>query len=485
MLQDRFRRMWRDSPRHQLPSDAVWNLVDYLPDLDAPADKRGGWSYYSDNLYVTDGTVTYGEALAYVEFSAGSQIIAIDNNGKLWKILSSPGPSVAKGTPGVPFQNPFLHRSTLVIPSKDGTTGAYYYDGTNNAAAIAGAPAGIYGLTYKDYSILSCSDANLNRIWFSDPGDPATWDTTNSWWDTTHNHTGLAALRNAILIFSAGHVERLRGSIPPAAEGAGSDFELDELFELGCADARSIVNFGDQVVWADGHGVYITDGATYDDLTELGGMKTYYGSLYEGVATPRLVAGTYQNRYVLWIFDAQTLVDTLVCELKTRNWYRFSNIPALAIAHASAALEELYLINAPIGVGGNVRVSKFSTVFSPSATTKNDAEGTAVTPILETPFYEIGSPNLKSWHELLPTFDLRDSASDDPAITVGYITSPEETSYTSITPNLTETTEMTRKSRYLRRSERGLGFRFGQSGASSRTKIYSLQAVVYPQEGTK
>ena len=78
--------MVRDVPRDQLPSGAVWNLVDYIPNvIGSPARKRGGWSHGSDAL----GAGTYAAAVAYPDFTTGSKLVAINDAGTLYSINTS------------------------------------------------------------------------------------------------------------------------------------------------------------------------------------------------------------------------------------------------------------------------------------------------------------------------------------------------------------------------------------------------------------
>ena len=62
---------------------------------------------------------------------------------------------------------------------------------------------------------------------------------------------------------------------------------------------------------------------------------------------------------------------------------------------------------------------------------KNDATGTAVTPILETPYYDLAQSK-STIRKVYFNYDLRDAASDNPVLTASYILSPELTSYTNV-----------------------------------------------------
>ena len=56
------------------------------------------------------------------------------------------------------------------------------------------------------------------------------------------------------------------------------------------------------------------------------------------------------------------------------------------------------------GLRGSAYVAKASTMFTPSATYKNDGDGTAVAPVLETPMYG-GDARDKTWRGIYVTMD--------------------------------------------------------------------------------
>jgi hypothetical protein len=158
---------------------------------------------------------------------------------------------------------------------------------------------------------------------------------------------------------------------------------------------------------------------------------------------------------------------------RTVTWH--TNIKATSFANAVTVGEELVW-----GSRALPRVNKFSTVFSPAAGVKNDADGTAVTWSLESPFFQ-DRPGKKTWRTLYVAYDMRDAASDNPVLTVSSLKTPEG-SYTALTPTLAESTDMTRARIPLRFPAEGLGIKIAQTNASSATRLYAIEAEVHARE---
>lgn len=466
--------MQRDYPRDSMPGEAAWNLVDWIPaELNAPLRKRGGFQYVGNTM----SGVTSMTGIASAPFSAGTQVVGIDQAGKVWNILAATTP----GTAVVPEQNPVFYRNKLIIPAANGTSAPQAYDGSTVAALGVTAPAGLYADVYKDHLMLGRNTANPTRLFFSNPADPTTWDTTLQVWDTSDTLTGIASVRNAILCFHGDTTERIRGSIPPP----GGDFTMDTFLHVGCLDAQSIVKWNDQVIFAGSSGVYMTDGASNVDLTRSGGMVNYWhDNIMPSYATTwHLVAGLYRNHYCLAILDnSNVMQDFLICNLLTRNWYRFSNFAGTAMGWVTSPAEELY-----VGIGA--RVAKMSSCWSPAAANKLDANGTAVLPILETPIRRgfqrfhrrwVQSEGFQTWKAFYVNYDLRDAATDNPQLQFAYVTTPEATSYTTV-GTVPETTTQARVRLGFGGPYRGIGLKITQTQPSSETKLYMTEAEYAPR----
>lgn len=475
--------MVRDVPRNQIPATAAWNLVDGIPNQGAAWRERGGYSYASANITSTKATASYVVAGLVAPFSAGTKNLAIDEDGELYVIVSSSS-TTDVGAAVAPVQNPVFHRNKAIIPASDGTTAPKYYDGSTLGNLGGSPPAGKYATVFKDRTVLARSSANPNRLWFSGPGDPTTWDTTNGYWDSSQPVNAIAALRNAIVIFHDSSFERLRGSIPPP----GSDFIMEFGAAQGCTDARSIVNYGDTIVFANTNGVWITDGTTPLDLTTACGIKTYWQDLFASysASTWTIAGGIIKKYYVVTIMNGSSFVDCGIFDLENRIFFRASNIDATSFWGSIAAQEELYF-----GRRGAARVGYLSSIFMKSSTVKNDADGTAVTSTLETGYFMGREPQVKRWKKAHATYDLRDAASDNPTMSISYVSSPELTNYT--TPSgpdgasvsaLSETSAIKKDRVSLNTGETfGLGLKISRTNASSDFRLYAVEVEVSEQEG--
>lgn len=477
MLQSRFERMVRDVPRNQMPEGSCWSLIDYIPHtLEAPLRKRGGWEYTSVDLSTTFAGATRAESVGFAKFPTARRIVAADEDQNLYAIRPSDGAVIhSSATTGADFRHSTFHRETIVLCSTDGTSSPQKYDGLAFGALGGSPPAGIYPTAYKDRTVMANSDAEPQRVWFSDAGTPESWDTTNVFVDVGQPVTGLAPLRNSLLVFATNQFAKITGSTPPP----GSDFTIDDpLFRIGCTDARSIASFRGRVIFANPGGIHMTDGVGVKDLTEATGMVSYWQEILSNydIDTWRLAGGTHRGYYIIAVVNGTTFVDAALIDIDNESWARLGNLNVGMFAKSTDQAEELYFasLDAP-------RIGSLSSIFMPEAANKNDADGTAVEPEIETPYY-FDRPGKKTWKHVYVSYDIRDAATDNPTLTVSYIDSPEETSYTALTPTLSETTGFTRKRIPIRKSAHGLAFKIAQINASSDTRGYTLEADVHSRE---
>jgi hypothetical protein len=484
--------MVRDVPRDRLPNDAVWNMVDWIPSqLGAPLTKRGGYPYESQDLTTILAGAEYVEQVVYVPFAAGAQLVAVAGDlggatpAKLAQIVSSSS-TTDRNVVNVRVRQPTFYRELLILPDAEGGGVVQKYGGSGDVATLGGTPpvAG-FATVYKDHLVLGYSIAEPPRVWFAEAGNPESWDTTAGWQDTSAPVSGLWALRNAILVFHRSWIDRIRGDIPPGFDAA-DDLRLDEhTFDVGAPDARSIAGTNDYVCFAGPSGAFLTDGVELIDLTDKGGMQSYWQDTVATNGTTGYHAGIYRDYYIVSLGDGLTHHDTLMCHIPTRAWSRLSNIDAACFGRRLSGNEELYW-----GRLGAARVGSFSDLFDPTAANKNDADGDAVTPVLETGFYR-GRQGLKRFLNAFVDYDLRDAATDNPTLTLSYITEPEATSYTAVTKldgsayTLAETSRSERVRRKLNEQTDGIALKLAQTNASSVTKLYELEATVRPLEGSR
>lgn len=453
----------RDLARHTLPAGSVWKMTDWIPDLaGAPNAKRGGWGSFG---ILAGETAMAG--VAYAPFTAGDQIVSIGADGALFNGTTNKGAAV------VPIAKPVFFQNQLIIPGSTVKT----YNGTAAPTSLAGAPAnGQYAATYKSRLVLGVG----NTLYFSNPGDPASYDVLSTI-GVTDPITGIAALRNMIAIFSKGRSERIRGSIPPSSSTDG-DMVLEPMFNEGCIDARSISVDGDKVIWANANGVFISDGAAIDNLIELGGLLQYWETLLAGYQTTWTFAGgLYGGYYVIAIMDGTTFVDALMCKLSTKTWTFLANMPVRMFANAYATAPELYM-----AIGNTNRVGTFSKIFFPSSANTSDGNGTAVQPVIELPFYR-GAPGSKRWRNLY--FGLNLDAPVDTHLQVEYTSYPNDQSYDLLTDDdgvtiaIGPTSGYTREKVPLSLADEGFGLRITQVGPSNATMLFDIEAETHDREG--
>lgn len=474
---DYSRGIHRDGPLDTMPEGKVYDSMDFLLHQPGVAQKRGGTAYAGPAMTAA----TYALLTAWADFGEAttSQLVAIGDNGHFYKItagtttdVSTLGAGFFPSGTAVSRQKPIVRMGgtpLLVIPGNDGATIPKKYDGTTVANLAASAPTCKYGCVYKSRLVLGGTGTNLNRIFFSPTPDiTAAWDTTNSWIDADHSITGMASLSNAIIVFSTGATERIIGSTPPP----GSDMDRAPIGSIGCTDARSIVVIDNNAIFANPKGVFMTNGAGFSSLTREGGIESYWQSLlvgYERIGwtiSAGVIRGAY---YIVSILNGSTLVDTLVCNIATRSWWRMSNIKAMAFASTTDIAEELYYADRSTN-----RVTALSGIFLPTASNKNDANGTPVTPQLTTGGLGLAS-FLKHIGHARVGYDMRDAASDLPTLAVSIAPGMEATTFRTVPESpLAATTDFLRKRFRVDSVTQLLTVKFVQSNASSKTEIYGM-----------
>ena len=465
--------MRQDEPRDSLPVGSAWNLVDFIPDLGADLTGRGGYAYASPNLAAIRPTAASIQALAYAPFAGSPKLCAIDDDGEFYTI-SSPTTATDIGLASTCLQAPYFYRGQLVIPNPNGASPPLAFSGSSLSGAVfPGTILGKYGCTYKDRGIVAGSAAQPQRVSFTDAG--AFTFTSTAWIDVSGPVQGIAALRNAILVFTPGKCERIRGATPPP----GSDMVLEPIFEQGVADPRSIVNFNDYIVFANGAGIFLTDGAVLQDLTKVAGMSSYWRTLARDyTSTWTVAAGQLRNYYLISITDGTTFKDAFLLNLDKRTMVRVTNVPGGCFANTVGVAPELYF-----GSRTEPRVCSTSSFFTPSATYKADGNGSPVLPQMETAFTPMsGKMRMRDFYL---KYDLRDAASDNPTYTVGMVNDPASSAYTTI-GTLSETTGFRRGPRLpIRRHAEGFGFRVSQANAAAASRIYGIELDGYAEEGSR
>ena len=474
ILADFSKGMVRDTGRIAIPDGSVYDAADYLLDQPGIARKRGGTSY----AFAALSGASFVTALEHVPFPGSPQLISVGSNGHLFKGATDAG-ALTAGT----YLNLAVSPggSYVVVPYPSGN--AQKYD--NAAISTLAQGLGIsHTVAYKS-RLVSAGTATLNRLYFSPvPDVNATWDTANAWIDCDNQISGLAALNNVLLIFSAEATERIIGSTPPP----NSDMDRAPVSNVGCTDCRSIVMESPYVYFANPQGVYMTNGTTPISLTQQGGIRDYWRSLFPNYVTAApipsasswtIASGFWRGFLYVTVLDAsRNLQAALMCNVAQRAWWRLTNTRAMCWA-TSLYGNELYY-----GDGGTNRVVATSGMFAPAAGNKADADGTAIQPTIE--FRSVGQgtgTKAYGWGHL--NFDMRDAAADNPTMAITVKAGIEaNTTFTPPQSPLGETTTLMRPRFEINRNAQAMTVALAQTGPSAKTEIYALEIANRPQSLT-
>jgi hypothetical protein len=342
--------MTRDFAVDALPEGYLWDLVDGIPlRKGARIEQRGAWQYFGASAH--PGTIWGGY---YAAFTKGQRLLAVSNS-LVHDVDTTSGAISAQGAgPATMVQNGVKLRDRVYFMDGAGLTTprVVTFDGVSfaNAALPATAPKAKVAIAYKDRLVAGGDPANPAELYFSpletDGGPPAAWDAL-SHVPTNNEITGLAGMAGQILVFHPAMIERVRGSIPPETD-VEPDMYVETLTDqVGCVQPHTIVPWRENIIFADERGVFITDGATVRNLTELGGIGDFwrlaYGSRISGQGVS---CGTFLDYLVVTINcqvpPSTSFEFTMICDLNTRSWFRFSNFPATCYIPSESAMEELY-----------------------------------------------------------------------------------------------------------------------------------------------
>jgi len=498
VLQDSFTRMIQDGPPDELPGDAAWEIVDFLPTLGLGSDgttsggrlaKRGGWLYACEDV-VTD--LTAAQTVTGLGYLLAQNRICLMTDNNKFGYFTPPGGSTQDvtlvSTVGIqPTQSTYVDAfGKLIITNNDGTTAPKYYDGTTFAALAGTPPTAKYAALWNDRLLLGGTAALPRRTYFSALGDATVWDTTNSWVDAIRPVTGYAVLPNALLIFGSDQTARIRGRIPPPDS---PDMALDDpIFNIGCTFVNSIAVNGPLCVFANEEGAFLTNGtSTTQDLTQICGVKNtwqrYLANRQAGFPEdPSVYGGFIGNYYLAALTGTEQNPASFLFHLPTKSCVTtLSNYKAVtSVLMTPQVGDELFF-------GRNTRVISTSSIFTPQASNKNDASGTAVAPSITTRYFlDVKSFN-KRWKTLYLDYAMEDAATDNPTLAVTFYPNWQNTTGSvTLASALTETTAAQgtiRAKMPIRKKARGGQFKIVQTNASKSTVIGALLADVHAMEG--
>lgn len=441
-----------DFPRHQMPPGLMWNLVDWIPDDDGSARKRGAVLAIGTGDFASYHAVgiNNGTFCAYCPFSATPhEVVAVAQSGELFRyvepvlggttVLGPDGAAVVLGSAGVSGYvgsvtkakaRPVFHRDQLVMV--DSTREINFYAGAG-ALPIVGTstPHASCATLWGDYTVAGNVSGNKQRIFFSNAGDPRTWDMTNSWLDLPGQVIGVQGIRGALIAWTDSDVWRIRGDTPPQANVIGN-LVRDHLFDVGLVDERSIATYGDFFIWANAEGVWMSNGAsTPINLADRGGIGTFWRALLKQYTANSnsftIAGGVFRGHYIISVLSVNPNVSySLACNLSTGRWFRLGgNAPVASMyAHNLSDAEDLYFVSILNG-----RVASMANVWEGNFT--SDHDGNVIQAIVETPFFRgfqrlhrrwIPSDATSVWQRGYVNFN--DGGNSGDVLTVSYTTSP-------------------------------------------------------------
>jgi hypothetical protein len=347
-----------------MPKGYVWDLVDYIPSQrGAQLEGRGPWTYLTQTPLV--GTIWGG---ADAVFFKGEKLLVAAGD-KLYdqpRVISGGG-SVNANLIGDLFasiqHNGKFYYDKVYFADAQGLANPKYvaYDGTNTAiSSLSGAntPKAKLVDVWKGRLIAAGDPAQPEYVRWA-PGPPAKsplsdWD-VGAFIGMDRAVTALGPMAGVCIVFHDGMTSRIKGGTIPPASGItqrdGMDTTKDVFSDqYGCVDPRSVVPWQENLIFANSHGVMLTDGSTIRSLTDQGGISQVWRYLYGLKRSGTQVScGIYLNRLfcsILTQWDSGTAREdrpfTFVCDLSTRTWFRLTNILATAMIPSTTGAEQLW-----------------------------------------------------------------------------------------------------------------------------------------------
>lgn len=489
------RGMLRDYPRDQMPRGSAWDIRDALVNGystegtwgTSSLQKRGGWTYASADLSAASASAasaTWVTAVTSAPFAAGEQLLAIDEDGRLYKVVSSSS-TTDLGSIGYTFCPPVFMNELVIVPNADGTTAPNKYNGSAISALSGSAPAANIATVYRNYLVLARNSSNPRRIFFGPLGDPTgTWNTSGAYLDANDTPKAMVTLGGVLLVFTNTRLERYRGDPPPATR----DGVYDVLGTQSAVDATAVAVKDNLCYFGNPHGLFVTDGASITDLTSQTGMRGYWQDVFGAIEyADRMAMGFYGDDLVITaiasIGSPGAFQGCVVYNTDEKNWVRWTNMDCTMFAQ-SANGAHLYA-----GRRDDTRVIDVVDCFTPAASNKSDADGDAVDFQVETPFYQLSPPGLKRYKSVYVGYDLKDAATDNPSLYMSYTTSPEGSSYTAMHGDPAfqppETSTYSRVRRRLNVRAPGIGFRIGVADPAKEARLLSIEVDAYAQERSR
>jgi len=516
----------RDYPRDQMPPGFLWDTVDFVPAVvDAPLTGRGRWFWGSADM---DGATQSG---ILMPFRSGDQLLAATPTS-LYQINETDYSVTSRGSTWTSLQNPVKYLDAAINFDAARTRPPQLWRDASMPPADSSHKAATVGCAYKAMLVSAGAPGEEHIVRFSVPNSDLTQAASfdvNSFLASTTPVTALASMRSMILVFHKGSVERIRGSIPPFGDVDKGDMFVESFLDnAGTKHPRSIAYYNDNIVFADEHGVHLTDGAVVRNLTSLGGIQSYWRTVYPSAES--ICASTYVNYYIVTLRHAPPTMalsnefassspappplpaitqrglrsllppdlgtitpppplaapdynTTLVCDLDRRQWFRLSNINAQTLwsGGGTAGPERIWA-----GLSGYTKIARLGPMFYPDVTLSQiDGNDVVVRPHIETPWYRLGLEGRKRVRFAYLSYDVRAIVASTVApMRLGYMVSPEATSYIN-SGFFPVTTGYDRRRVPVHQFPYGVGFYVDTTDPTSSVRIYDIALEAWAGERSR
>ena len=523
MLPTQVRGFARDFSIDQLPSGFVWNMVDYIPNRhQAKLGGRGAWTYLGNAPLA--GPVWGGYHAAYTKGSrllvcAGDRIY--DQQGWQNPDLSSQAVANQIGTMFASGkQNGVMLRDRVYFADATGiqTPKFVTFNGstfTISQLAGANAPHATVLGVYKGRLLAGGDPSNPTRLYFSPleggatnaPGPPGAWD-VDSFIDTSRTITAIMPMPSTILVFHDGFTEKIRGAKPPGKD-IDTDMVLDTFTaQLGCVDPGSIVAWQENVIFANMHGIHITDGSTTRSLTDQGGVSEAWRELYALKRSGTQVsAGVYLDQLyvsILTSYTGSTPVEQrsflFICDLGQRTWNRFENVEATAMIRSEIGAEQVWWGVDPQNRAAATanRIARLSpmVVAQREADTENpvspypdiiDGDGVPVLPRMETGWQRLSKGEVEKRVRSLYVSHYTQSQAQPTADALNVSAKVSPAPYTAFQSlgNIPASSRYTRRRVRIGRPVYGVQVKIEQTIPAHLSALYDISAEAWTNDGGK
>lgn len=391
--------MQTDPPVDQMPPGFVRRILDGLPThAFAPTQARGGWGYATGTITNSAYDYTW---MTWCPFSSGIKIVVSGerdlahvttlNGSTTGTLIATIAKSLAAGTA------PWFHRTAagglLIIPSvsSGGVDPVRKWDGTAAIANLGGTPPSAdRGASWGDYLILAgdsgVTPALKNRIWFSGAGTPEVWPALNSV-DFPEDVVAVVPKGNTIFVFGAKGLHLLIGDTPPPG---GNQTQRKYAFSQGLSDWRGVTTYKDFIVWANGNGVWKSDGGQPIDLTQNGGLSSLWPFVYDPGASDGITLSVYRRFLFIAVrTSAGAFKRCLLYDMEENTWWEWANVNTahlLVIPPFGASADRILSLT-------NRRIIDLTQGFD--ADSSSDADGNVPQMRIVTGAYRFGSYGYK------------------------------------------------------------------------------------------